>query len=62
MEIQELISLSLEETLSDIYKGMGIKTGDITPTQAQKWDELTSATAALFSELIKQNAGGKANG
>ena len=35
MELQELISLSLEETLTDIYTGLGIKTSqsvtELTP-------------------------------
>ena len=55
MELQELISLSLEETLSEIYAEMGIKSGDITPLQARHWDIITKATAILFEELIKQN-------
>lgn len=55
MELQELISLSLEETLSEIYTEMGITTGDITPLQARHWDIITEATANLFKELIKQN-------
>lgn len=55
MELQELISLSLEETLTEIYDQMGIKTGDITPLQARHWDIITQATANLFQELITQN-------
>lgn len=55
MEMQELISLSLEETLAEIYTEMGITTGDITPLQARHWDIVTQATANLFTELIKQN-------
>ena len=55
MNLQELISLSLEETLTQIYDEMGIKTGDITPLQARHWDIITQATANLFQELIKQN-------
>ena len=55
MNIQELISLSLEETLSEIYAEMGIESGDITPLQASHWDIITKATANLFEELIKQN-------
>jgi hypothetical protein len=57
MNLQELISLSLEETLSEIYTEMGITTGDITPLQARHWDIITQATANLFQELIKQNMG-----
>ena len=57
MELQELISLSLEETLSQIYTEMGIESGDITPLQARHWDIITQATANLFQELIKQNMG-----
>ena len=55
MELQELISLSLEETLAEIYTEMGITTGDISPLQARHWDIITQATANLFNELIKQN-------
>ena len=57
MNLQEVISLSLEETLSEIYTEMGITTGDISPIQAMQWDEITQAAAALFSELIAQNKG-----
>ena len=55
MEIQELISLTLEETLAEIYTEMGIETGDITPLQARHWDIITQATANLFKALIEQN-------
>ena len=57
MNMQELISLSLEETLSEIYTEMGITTGDISPMQAMQWNEITEAAAALFHELIEQNKG-----
>jgi hypothetical protein len=57
MELQELISLSLEETLTEIYDQLGITTGDISPIQAMQWNEITQAAAALFSELIEQNKG-----
>lgn len=59
MELQELISLSLEETLAEIYTEMGIKTGDITPLQAQLWNEITETAADLFTVLIRQNMGEK---
>ena len=59
MDLQELISLSLEETLSEIYTELGITTGDITPLQASHWNIITQATANLFTELIKQNMGDK---
>lgn len=55
MDIKKLISDSLEETLSAIYTEMGINTGDISPMQLIKWDEITQEAAVLFSELIKQN-------
>lgn len=57
MDIQELISETLEETISAIYTEKGITTGDISPMQAMQWDEITKAAAALFSELIEQNKG-----
>ena len=57
MEMQELISLSLEETLAEIYTEMGIETGDISPMQSVKWDEITRTAADLFLELIEQNKG-----
>lgn len=59
MDLQELISLSLEETLSEIYTELGITTGDITPLQASHWNIITEATANLFTELIKQNMRGE---
>ena len=55
MDIKKQISEALEETLSNIYTEMGIKTGDISPMQAVQWDEITKAAAALFHELIEQN-------
>ena len=55
MNLQELISQSLEETLSEIYTEHGIKTGDISPLQLAQWVKITSLAADLFSELIEQN-------
>ena len=57
MELQELISLSLEETLTEIYAQMGITTGDISPVQTMLWNEITETTAELFKALIQQNMG-----
>ena len=59
MDIQKLIDEALENTLADIYTKKGINTGDITPLQALKWDEIIKQTAALFAELIEQNKGDK---
>ncbi len=57
MTIQERISLALENLLTDIYNEKGIETGDITPFQLMKWNDLTKETATLFAELIEQNKG-----
>lgn len=57
MNIQTRIDEALENLLADIYTEQGINSGDITPLQALKWNELTKETAALFVDLIKQNAG-----
>ena len=59
MNIQKLIDEALESTLADIYTKSGINTGDITPLQALKWDDITKQAAALFAELIEQNKGDK---
>ena len=57
MAIQERISLALENLLTDIYNEKGIETGDITPLQLMKWNNLTKETATLFADLIEQNKG-----
>ena len=57
MDIQTRIDEALENLLADIYTEQGINSGDITPLQALKWNELTKETATLFADLIKQNAG-----
>lgn len=57
MAIQERISLALENLLTDIYNEKGIETGDITPLQLMKWNNLTKETATLFADLIDQNKG-----
>ena len=59
MDIQTRINDALESTLADIYTEMGIETGDITPLQALKLDEITKEAAALFVALIEQNKGEK---
>ena len=57
MDIQKIISDSLEETLSNIYTDLGIETGDISPVQLMQLDEITKKAADLFHELIEQNKG-----
>ena len=57
MNIQTRIDEALENLLADIYTEQGINSGDITPLQALKWNELTKEAAALFADLIKQNVG-----
>ena len=56
--LQARISEALEEELAKIYDEMGIKTGDLYPEQALKWDELTADMAQLFQILINQNQKG----
>ena len=57
MDIQERISLALENLLTDIYTEKGIETGDISPLQLKKWNNTTKEAAVLFAELIDQNKG-----
>lgn len=45
MDIKKRISLALENLLTDIYTEKGINTGDITPLQALKWDDITKQAA-----------------
>lgn len=59
MDIQKRIDEALESVLADIYTENGITTGDITPLQSLKWDEITKEAAALFAALIDQNKGEK---
>ena len=59
MNIQTRIDEALENLLADIYTEKGINTGDITPLQALKWDDITKQAAALFAELTEQNKGDK---
>lgn len=49
----------LENELEKIYDELGIKSGDITPRQYLRFTALEAQTAALFAELIKQNADGR---
>ena len=55
MDIQTRIDEALENLLADIYTEQGINSGDITPLQALKWNELTKEAAVHFADLIKQN-------
>ncbi len=57
MSIQNRIQTALENLLTDIYNEKGIETGDITPLQLMKWNNLTKETATLFADLIDQNKG-----
>lgn len=53
--IQSHIDNSLEETLTSIYNQLGITTGDITPEQQMKWENLVTDMSILFEQLIEQN-------
>ena len=57
MSIQTRIQMVLESLLTELYDEQGIVTGDITPYQLKKWNEITKETATLFAELIEQNKG-----
>ena len=59
MDIRKKIDEALESILADIYTEKGIETGEITPLQALKWDDITKEAAALFAALIEQNKGEK---
>ena len=49
------ISDTLEQELGTIYDELGIKSGDITPSQYIEWERLTQEMADLFEILINQN-------
>ena len=53
--LKDRISDALEQELGLTFDGLGIRTGDITPLQHQKWEQLTHEMAALFQILIDQN-------
>jgi hypothetical protein len=55
-ELQERISLALETELEKIYSELRIDSGDISPSDANEWDRITGAAAALFQKLIAWNA------
>ena len=49
------ISDILEHELGTVYDELGIKSGDITPSQYLEWERLTQEMADLFKTLIDQN-------
>ena len=53
--LKNRISDTLEHELGTILDELGIDTGDITPLQHQKWEQLTQEIAGLFKILIDQN-------
>ena len=53
--LKNRISDTLEHELEAILDELGIDTGDITPLQHQKWEQLTQEMADLFQILIDQN-------
>ena len=53
--LKNRISDTLEQELGTILDELGIDTGDITPLQHQKWEQLTQEMANLFQILIDQN-------
>ena len=53
--LKDRISDALEQELGLTFDGLGIRTGDITPLQHQKWEQLTQEMASLFQILIDQN-------
>lgn len=53
--LKDRISDALEQELGLTLDGLGISTGDITPLQHQKWEQLTQEMADLFQILIDQN-------
>lgn len=54
-KLQKRISNTLERLLEEIYDEFWITSGDVTPEQYLEWEQLTTKTAELFAELIKQN-------
>lgn len=54
-EIETRLSDVVENELTKIYVEMEIKTGNIEPLQALKWDEIVNNMTDLFIELINQN-------
>lgn len=55
-QIQARISDALEAELSKIYDELGVSSGDISPLDSYKWDELTEEIATLFQALIAWNS------
>ena len=53
--LKDRISDTLEHELGTILDELGIDTGDITPLQHRKWEQLTQEMADLFQILIDQN-------
>ena len=47
----------MEATLTDIYADYKVKSGDISPEQTRRWDQLVKVTAAMMYELMMSNGG-----
>lgn len=54
-ELKQRISNALEAELARVYDENWITSGDVTPEQFLKWEEITTTAANLFLELINQN-------
>ena len=50
-----IIDEKMNEILGDYMDQNGVKTGDITPAQGFKWDELVQDMAKLMEEIMEQN-------
>jgi hypothetical protein len=54
-EIHKRIELALDGVLGDVYKELGITTGDISPGLACKWHAHVEGLAEIMQLLIKCN-------
>lgn len=55
MDLKNRISEVLETELAKIYEEQDIESGDISPWDSLKWDEVTASAAELFQQLIEWN-------
>lgn len=54
-QLKQRISDALEAELSKIYDEENIQSGDISPLDSLRWDELVDQASELFGRLIEWN-------
>ena len=55
MKLKEMVDSALSEVLSDYMSQNGVKTGDTTPEQEIRWEELVQGMGVLMKEITEQN-------